>query len=944
MATKLTIANISADYGSVTSINNAFDAVETAIDNTLSRDGTAPNFMQAELDMNSNNVNNVSTLRTNRLFVNGQQYDGATDATDALVDLELTTDIGLHTGTPSSYRTAYYDSNEIVGSGAKWVWTGAANKNVGLAGTGLHTDGYVYNGNGDQYELATIYINGNAHGIYASATDNTVAMQKLLTGLSTNAVIALRPGTYVFGASNTEVSLVSNVTFVGKRGQVFFKAHADLVTSNASEAAYKAMFKGDSVSNVHFRGIGWRQSSDSASQAKVKFKNSSNITITDFDSEENNVWDFLFNTCTDFRVENFHIDCGISGTDYGVGVRVCGKSKRGKIDNFTIKGKLVTQNQAGAGVQPSGDKWGSVGINIDCSNEDHINSNQFKAGHIEITTDGVATTAAYTISGLDATNWKAWINQRFDYSTPSSTNTRDNADVTLGTNSLDVSGLTAAAGIVYDVYYAYYEHTPEDIIIDNGHLEGFTFGGISIINGINVHVGKGVTFKHIGDLGFDPEGCLNTGCAANSYIDCAQGAGVAGFNNYIEGGIFDGCSNSDIALYGDGGAGYQAYNQNGKDYGTEQYKVDITAGAPSGANQVLSAVSGDPFRFVEVGDRISIIDGAATYSYEVTVKTSDINITVDNTKAWTMPTVRVDGTHVIPTGTITIANWWKTGFRQAPYGMIGNEKASNHNSINGPSTSVIGSYASHFSIDNPSVDKTIRGLEFNDCDNFSVNGGDVSGWVYAEDCYNFRLVNMSIIEAKQRAFLLRSCKHFFVEDNKIINADRQGIGNVYSIVYGECSDGVIRNNTSLKTHGGVGDFLPYPQQGKFDKAGNTVTTTTPGNSDMIVEDNCAINAVTNTIEKNPVITFADADATPSVLGGSLFKTANTGATTITGLDDLPIGKPVKIIIGDVNTTIDFTGTSLKGNGGVDWSPTTNDHMTCVSDGANIYCDISDNTA
>jgi hypothetical protein len=91
-------------------------------------------------------------------------------------------------------------------------------------------------------------------------------------------------------------------------------------------------------------------------------------------------------------------------------------------------------------------------------------------------------------------------------------------------------------------------------------------------------------------------------------------------------------------------------------------------------------------------------------------------------------------------------------------------------------------------------------------------------------------------------------------------------------------------------------------------------------------------------------TFTDGDATPSVLEATVVKTANTTATTITDLDDGYVGQTVKVIIGDANTTIDFTSSGLKGNGGADWSPTTGDHMTCVYDGTDWYCDVSDNTA
>jgi len=62
---KLVIADINADYGATASINAAFDDIETAIENTLSRDGTSPNAMSAEIDMGSNAINNLGTPQNN---------------------------------------------------------------------------------------------------------------------------------------------------------------------------------------------------------------------------------------------------------------------------------------------------------------------------------------------------------------------------------------------------------------------------------------------------------------------------------------------------------------------------------------------------------------------------------------------------------------------------------------------------------------------------------------------------------------------------------------------------------------------------------------------------------------------------------------------------------------------------------------------------------------
>lgn len=93
----------------------------------------------------------------------------------------------------------------------------------------------------------------------------------------------------------------------------------------------------------------------------------------------------------------------------------------------------------------------------------------------------------------------------------------------------------------------------------------------------------------------------------------------------------------------------------------------------------------------------------------------------------------------------------------------------------------------------------------------------------------------------------------------------------------------------------------------------------------------------------PPSSFADGDATPDVSQGKVFKTANTGVTTITTFDGGVQGMVITVIIKDNQTTIDFTGTNLKGNVGVDWSPSNDDHMTCAYDGTDWFCDISDNT-
>lgn len=57
---KLTLTNLISTYESIVIINNNNDLIETALENTLSRDGTIPNEMNANLDMNSNRILNLT--------------------------------------------------------------------------------------------------------------------------------------------------------------------------------------------------------------------------------------------------------------------------------------------------------------------------------------------------------------------------------------------------------------------------------------------------------------------------------------------------------------------------------------------------------------------------------------------------------------------------------------------------------------------------------------------------------------------------------------------------------------------------------------------------------------------------------------------------------------------------------------------------------------------
>lgn len=68
--TKVTLndlANLQNESTAVTQINQNNHTIEQAFDNTLSRDGSTPNQMQADLDMNSNDILNANEINVKRL-------------------------------------------------------------------------------------------------------------------------------------------------------------------------------------------------------------------------------------------------------------------------------------------------------------------------------------------------------------------------------------------------------------------------------------------------------------------------------------------------------------------------------------------------------------------------------------------------------------------------------------------------------------------------------------------------------------------------------------------------------------------------------------------------------------------------------------------------------------------------------------------------------------
>ena len=62
MAKQPTVNTISSGYASQSQLNENFTNIQTAFNNTLSLDGSLPNAMQADLDLNENDLLNVRAI------------------------------------------------------------------------------------------------------------------------------------------------------------------------------------------------------------------------------------------------------------------------------------------------------------------------------------------------------------------------------------------------------------------------------------------------------------------------------------------------------------------------------------------------------------------------------------------------------------------------------------------------------------------------------------------------------------------------------------------------------------------------------------------------------------------------------------------------------------------------------------------------------------------
>lgn len=232
--TKITLNNIGAGtqfQTAIASINANNDTVETAFDNTLSRDGTTPNTMNATLDMNSNRVVNLpDAIAISEPITLGQA---------SILNGNGTITVGLPTGgTINQVLKKNSATNYDVGWGTA---TGTVTS-VGLSlpsdfnvtGTPVTTSGTL---------TATFVNSPTGTGGFVRQTSPTLISPALgtptsgvltfCTGLPVTSVVGISPGVTTFWVTPTSANLLAAVTDETGTGSLVFGTSPILNTVDA---------------------------------------------------------------------------------------------------------------------------------------------------------------------------------------------------------------------------------------------------------------------------------------------------------------------------------------------------------------------------------------------------------------------------------------------------------------------------------------------------------------------------------------------------------------------------------------------------------------------------------------------------------------------------------------------------------------------------------------
>jgi len=203
--------------------------------------------------------------------------------------------------------------------------------------------------------------------------------------------------------------------------------------------------------------------------------------------------------------------------------------------------------------------------------------------------------------------------------------------------------------------------------------------------------------------------------------------------------------------------------------------------------------------------------------------------------------------------------------------------------------------------------------------NVSFNNSQVSAnrfGMVVSACDNCTIVGNNCFDTQGAPTQLNGLLVTSGSENTVVG--NTGTGNISTNVVINEVDGATRANFNSETE---------VRQSTIQQNGPITMSAGPNDSDITYGD-------------PPILTATGAVGDVSI--GNAFEIANAVPTTVVFFNGGTDGKPVHIVFNNSNTTIDFTGTSMKGNGGVDWTPNQFDSMIMTKFDGKWICQISNN--
>jgi hypothetical protein len=182
------LVNLENQTTAVTAINANNGILETAFDNTLSRDGTSPNTMSANFDMNSNRILNLPDSATDTEPVTQRQLNAVTTAVGN-VPAGGTTNQLLSKNSATNYDMSW---KAVTGTGSAVLATSPTlvTPTIGVA-TATSINGVQFVTSSGALSIANTKTFTNNNNLTLNATDGStlnIGVGGTLTGSSASAI------------------------------------------------------------------------------------------------------------------------------------------------------------------------------------------------------------------------------------------------------------------------------------------------------------------------------------------------------------------------------------------------------------------------------------------------------------------------------------------------------------------------------------------------------------------------------------------------------------------------------------------------------------------------------------------------------------------------------------------------------------------------------------